>query len=94
MIWNTIREEIQAADKIVVGIGAELSAKRLLPYDAKEINDFYQSIGMTQYETVRKAGEEQEEMAYLRDLYYFYYIRTHKIPSVYDDFVIYIIFIT
>ena len=85
MIWNTIREEIQAADKIVVGIGAELSAKRLLPYDAKEIDDFYQSIGMTQYEMVRKASEEQEEMAYLRDLYYFYYIRTHKIPSVYDE---------
>ena len=80
-----IKKEIDSADMVLVGIGAELSANKIFPYDSKEIINFYEKFGMKQYETVVKESEQKKEMEYLRDLYYFYYIRTHKIATLYDQ---------
>ena len=79
----SLKKEIENADMVVVGIGAELQAKNLIPYQAKEIAQFYQELGMTKYEEIC-AHANEEEFTYIKDLYYFYYIVTQKIPTIYD----------
>lgn len=79
-----LQQKIDEADMIVVGIGAELRVDKILSYDADEIKEFYQKIGMKKYEEVLAKAENSEEFAYLKELYYSYYIQMNNIPTIYD----------
>lgn len=77
-----LEEEIRNADKIVVGIGAELSAKKWIPYDDIRILNYFKSIGFHKYECV--LNEQDEYSIYLRELYYNYYLIKEGRLEAYD----------
>lgn len=84
MTITNIQKKIDESDMIVVGIGAELRADKIIAYHADEIKQYYEKLGMKKYTDVLNAAEENADFAYLRELYYSYYMQTQKIPTVYD----------
>lgn len=84
MIDSSLIQEIEQAEWIVVGIGSEWKATNLLPYDSEEVIDFYRSISMKRYEEVCRRAKEDESFAYMRELYYSYYIQTQTVSTYYD----------
>lgn len=80
-----IQKTIEDAEMIVIGIGAELRADKIIPYDSEEIKAYYEKLGMKQYQHILEEAKDKEDFAYLRELYYAYYIQTQKIPTIYDS---------
>lgn len=79
-------EQIKEADMVLIGIGRELSAEKLLPMDAEEIRDYYKNQGMQGYEKLlaAEAGPERDQML---EMYYRNYLLTVEHVPFFDELV-------
>jgi NAD-dependent SIR2 family protein deacetylase len=77
-------EQIKEADMIAVGIGRELSAEKLIPYDSDEVRDYYKNQGMHGYEELlsREPDISRDKML---EIYYRNYLLSVEHVPYFDD---------
>ncbi len=80
------KELIKDADLVLIGIGRELEAKKLIPMDSEEVRDYYKAQGKHGYETLLQAPASKERDRLL-EAYYRGYLLSMEHVSLYDDLV-------
>lgn len=75
--------QIKEADMVLVGIGRELSAEKLIPKDSDEVRNYYKAQGMKGYEKLlAEQGLQRDQML---EMYYRNYLLTMEHVSYFDD---------
>lgn len=80
------KDQIKEADMVLIGIGRELCAERLIPYDGDEILNFYRNQGSKRYEVLLQM-EASDERDYMLEIYYRNYLLSVKHVSFFDELV-------
>jgi NAD-dependent SIR2 family protein deacetylase len=77
-------DQMKEADMVVVGIGRELEAQKLIPYDSDEVRDYYKDLGMHGYEDLlqRESGVERDKML---EVYYRNYLLSVEHVPYFDE---------
>lgn len=75
---DVLKEQIKEAEMIVIGIGAELGAKKILPYNHQDIINYFESSGRRLYNQLIEEAKKDPEAEYLLELYYAYYLLNHQ----------------
>lgn len=77
-------DQIKEADMVLIGIGRELSAKKLIPMDSDEVRNYYKEKNMKGYEQLL-AAEEGPERDWMLEVYYRNYLLTMEKAPYFDD---------
>lgn len=78
------KEQIQDAEMVVVGIGRELSAEKLIPKDSEEVRNYFKERHWNGYETLLAAepGKERDQML---EIYYRHYLLSVEHVPFFDE---------
>lgn len=74
------KNQIQEADMILIGIGRELSAQKLIPMDSEEVRNYYKNQGMKRYETLLEQEADPERDKMLEVYYRNYLLSVDHVP--------------
>lgn len=74
------KDQIQEADMILVGIGRELSAQKLIPMDSEQVRDYYKQRKMRQYEVLLKQEPGKQRNKMLEIYYRNYLLSVDHVP--------------
>lgn len=80
------KTQIQEADLVLIGIGRELAAEKLIPMDGEEVRAYYKEQGMHGYEDLLAAPESKERNRLLEAYYRGYLLSMEHFP-LFDDLV-------
>lgn len=78
------KEQIQNTDMVVIGIGRELCAEKLIPADSDEVRNYYKEHGLRGYERLlaEEPGRQRDQML---EIYYRHYLLSVDHVPYFDE---------
>lgn len=82
---NNFKKQMNESQMIIIGMGGELSADKVIPRDDKRVLEFFEQSKFHKYKEVLSKAQSDETKAYMTDIYYKYFLLQAPPIKIYED---------